>query len=442
VKRSTIAIVGRPNVGKSTLFNRVVGGKRAIVHGRPGVTRDRNFARAAWGGREFWLVDTGGWIVGEDDPLNSAIRRQVTLAIEAADVVIFVVDARAGLHPADLEVAELLRPIRERVLVAANKVDDPATDRLSHLEFHELGLGDPAPVSAGTGKGTGDLLDRAVALLPPLALESDDAETVAVAVVGRPNVGKSSLMNRLLGEERSVVGPKAGTTRDAVDSPLRYHGMTLNFIDTAGLRKRSKVIDEVEFYSTLRTERAVEQADVCVLVIDAADGVHAQDLRVASDAWERGTGLIVAVNKWDQVAEKDANTAERGRAAVAERVPFLGAVPFVYVSALTGLRVRKILDLIGQVAADRRRRVTTAEVNRVLESLQQRQQAPQKGGQEVKILFGSQIGTTPPTFALVSNRPDAISEGYQRFLLNGFREAWGFDGVPLRLKLRKKRGRR
>jgi GTP-binding protein len=441
VKRATIAIVGRPNVGKSTLFNRVVGGKRAIVHGRPGVTRDRNFARAAWAGREFWLVDTGGWVVGKDDPLNSAIRRQVTLAIDAADAVILVVDARAGVHPADLEVAEQLRSIKDRVLVAANKVDDPATDQVSHLEFHQLGLGDPAPVSAGTGRGTGDLLDRAVALLPPVEPQPDDDETVAVAVVGRPNVGKSSLMNRLLGEERSVVGPEAGTTRDAVDSPLRYHGLTLNFIDTAGLRKRSKVIDEVEFYSTLRTERAVEQADVCVLVVDAADGVHAQDLRVASDAWERGTGLIVAVNKWDQVAEKDANTAERGRAMVAERVPFLGNVPFVYVSALTGLRVRKILDLIVQVAADRRRRVPTAEVNRVLESLQQRQQAPQRGGQEVKILFGSQIGTTPPTFALVCNRPDAIAEGYQRFLLNGFREAWGFDGVPLRLKLRKKRGR-
>jgi GTP-binding protein len=442
VKRSTIAIVGRPNVGKSTLFNRVVGGKRAIVHGRPGVTRDRNFARAAWAGREFWLVDTGGWIVGEDDPLSSAIRRQVTLAIEAADAVIFVVDARAGLHPADLEVAELLRSIKHRVLVAANKIDDPATDQISHLEFHELGLGDPAPVSAGTGKGTGDLLDRAVALLPPPEPEPDDADTVAVAVVGRPNVGKSSLVNRLLGEERSVVAPEAGTTRDAVDSPLRYHGMTLNFIDTAGLRKRSKVIDEVEFYSTLRTERAIEQADVCVLVVDAADGVHAQDLRVASDAWERGTGLIVAVNKWDQVPEKDANTAERGRATVAERVPFLGAVPFVYVSALTGLRVRKILDLIVQVAADRRRRIATAEVNRVLESLQARQQAPQRGGQEVKILYGSQIGTTPPTVALVTNRPDAIPESYQRFLLNGFREAWGFSGVPIRLKLRKKRGRR
>jgi GTP-binding protein len=442
VRRGTIAIVGRPNVGKSTLFNRIVGGKRAIVHGRPGVTRDRNFARGAWAGREFWLVDTGGWVAGDDDPLAGAIRRQVSLAIESADVILLVVDARDGVHPADLEVASLLRPLHGRVLVAANKVDDPATDRLSHLEFHELGLGEPAPVSAGTGKGTGDLLDRAVSLLPPVDAEAADPEAIAVAVVGRPNVGKSSLVNQLLGEERAVVAPEAGTTRDAIDSPLRYHGMTLNFIDTAGLRKRSKVKDEVEFYSTLRTEQAVDRADVCVLVVDAADGVHVQDIRVAAAAWDRGAGLIVAVNKWDLVPEKDANTAERGRAAVAERIPFLGAVPFVYVSALTGQRVRKILDLIVQVATDRQRRIATAEVNRVIETLQQRLQPPQQGGREVKILYGSQIGTAPPAFALVSNHPEDVVETYQRFLLNGFREAWGFAGVPLRLKLRKKRGRR
>jgi GTP-binding protein len=353
-----------------------------------------------------------------------------------------VVDTRSGVHPADLEVAALLRPLGQRVLVAANKVDDPATDRLSHLEFHELGLGDPVPVSAGTGKGTGDLLDRAVGLLPPAVPGAADSEAISVAVVGRPNVGKSSLMNRLLGEERSVVGPEAGTTRDAIDSPLRYHGVTLNFIDTAGLRKRSKVKDEVEFYSTLRTERAVERADVCVVVVDAADGVHAQDIRVAADAWDRGAGLIVAVNKWDQVPEKDANTAERGRETVAERVPFLGDVPFVYVSALTGQRVRKVLDLIVQVAADRERRVPTAEVNRVLEALRQRLQPPQRGGREVKVLYGSQIGASPPAFALVSNHPEDIPEAYQRYLLHGFRQAWGFSGVPLRLKLRKKRGRR
>jgi len=437
-----MAIVGRPNVGKSTLFNRLAGGRRAITHDRPGVTRDRQFAPATWNGRDFWLVDTGGWTAGTDDPLASAVRRQVTLAIEEADVILLVVDARAGVHPADLDVAEVLRPHRERVLVVANKVDDPLTEPYLHLPFHELGLGEPCPVSAGAGKGAGDLLDRALALLPAADTSPDDDDVIQVAVVGRPNVGKSSIVNRLLGEERSVVAPESGTTRDAIDSPLRYQDRTLNFIDTAGLRKRTKVKDEVEFYSSLRTERAVERAHVCVLVVDAKDGLHVQDLRVASQAWEQGTGLIVAVNKWDLIDAKDTNTAERGRMQVVERAPFLDAAPFLYVSALTGQRVRRLLDLILEVAAERNRRVGTAEVNRVLEALVQRNQPPQQGGQEVKILYGSQIGTAPPTFAIVSSAPDAIPTSYERFLANGFRAAWGFAGVPIRLKLRRKRGRR
>ena len=442
MKRRTIAIVGRPNVGKSTLFNRLVGGKRAITHDQPGVTRDRHFAPAAWNGRDFWLVDTGGWAPDDSSALNAAVRRQVELAIEEADVILLLVDGREGVHPADQEVAALLRPHRQRVLVVVNKIDDPLTEPYSHLAFHELGLGEPSPVSAAAGKGTGDLLDRVVALLPPPGRDEPDENVIQVAVVGRPNVGKSSLANRLLGQERSVVAPESGTTRDAVDTPLRHEGKTLNFIDTAGLRRRAKVKDEVEFYSTLRTERAVERADVCVLVVDAADGLHVQDVRVAAEVWERGSALIVAVNKWDLIEEKDSNTAERGRETVIERAPFLAAVPFVYVSALTGQRVRRILDLILQAADQRARRIGTAEVNRVLEALIQRNQPPQRGGQEVRILYGSQIGTAPPTFAVVSNAPEALPEAYQRFLINGFRDAWGFAGVPIRLKLRRRRGRR
>jgi GTP-binding protein len=441
VKRHTIAIVGRPNVGKSTLFNRLAGGKRAITHDRPGVTRDRQFAPAVWNGREFWLVDTGGWIADPADALGAAIRRQVSLAIQEADVILLVVDARAGIHPADQEIAELLRPHHERVLVVANKIDDPATEPYAHLVFHELGLGDPCPASAGTGKGTGDLLDLAIGRLPAPQGPAPDEDVIQVAVVGRPNVGKSSLVNRLLGEERAVVAPESGTTRDAIDSPLRHQGKTLNFIDTAGLRRRTKVKDEVEFYSTLRTERAVERADVCVLVVDAADGVHVQDVRVASQAWERGTALIVAVNKWDLVPDKDTNTAERGRAIVVERAPFFDAVPFAYVSAVTGQRARTVLELILQVAEQRQRRIGTAEVNRVLEELVQRTQPPQRGGRDVRILYGSQIGTAPPTFAIVSNAPEAIPPAYERYLLHGFRDAWGFAGVPIRIKFRRKRGR-
>lgn len=439
MRRATVAIVGRPNVGKSTLFNRIVGGRPAIVHDEPGSTRDRHFGKADWNGKPFWLVDTGGWLVVAEDALNKAIRRQIQLAIAEADLILFVVDTQLGVHPADQAVAELLRTHQERVILVANKADDLARDT-SHHAFHELGLGDPHPVSAATGKGTGDLLDLIASRLPGEQLPAD-ANLVQVAVVGRPNVGKSSLMNRLLGEERAVVAPEAGTTRDAIDSPLQFHGVTLNFMDTAGLRKRSRVDDDVEFYSTLRTERAIEEADVCVLVVDALDGVHAQDLKIADGAWTHGAGLIVAVNKWDLIEEKEPNTAIHGQKEVTDRAPFLDGVPFVYISALSGQRVRKVLDLIVEVATARSHRVATAEVNRVLHELCDRHQPPQTGGRQVKFYYGSQVGSAPPTFALVTNYPDDIHESYQRFLINGFREAWGFAGVPIRLKLRRKRGR-
>jgi GTP-binding protein len=439
VKRATVAIVGRPNVGKSTLFNRIAGGRQAIVHDQPGSTRDRHFARADWAGRSFWLVDTGGWIGGANDALNKAIRRQIQLAMEESELILFVVDTREGIHPADEEVAQLLRKYQDRVLLVANKADNLPHNTDYHV-FHQLGLGDPIPVSAATGKSSGDLLDQVVARLPENSEEADE-DTVQVAVVGRPNVGKSSLMNRLLGEERAVVAPEAGTTRDAIDSPMSYHGKTINFIDTAGLRKPSKVEEDVEFYSTLRTERAIEQADVCVLVVDAADGMWTQDIKIAETAWDKGAGLIVAVNKWDLVEEKESNTAIKGQKEIVERAPFLEAAPFVYLSALTGQRARRLLDLIIEVAEARKRRVATAEVNRTLRALVDRSQPPQTSGPEVKLLYGSQVASAPPTFALVSNNPEAIPESYQRYLVNGFRQQWGFTGTPIRLKLRRNRGR-
>jgi GTP-binding protein len=280
-----------------------------------------------------------------------------------------------------------------------------------------------------------------VALLPDEDQAEDDA-AIQVAILGRPNVGKSSLANRLLGQERSIVSAEAGTTRDAIDSPLRYHGETLNFIDTAGLRKRAKVEDEIEFYSTLRTERAIERASVCVVVVDAAAGMHGQDLRIALKAWERGRGVIIAVTKWDLIEHKDSTTAVRGERELKERARFLRAVPFLYVSSVTGQRTRSVLDAILTVSQELDRRVATAEVNRVLEALVGRNQPPQQGGREIKFYYGSQIGQRPPTFALVANDPDAIAEGYRRYLENGFREAWGFLGVPMRLKLRKRRQKR
>jgi GTP-binding protein len=436
----TVAIIGRPNVGKSTLFNRLIGRREAIVDARPGVTRDRNFAAADWNGRRFWLVDTGGLVPGAADALNRAIRTQVEAAVAESDVLLFVVDVDEGVHPADLEIAQYLRGVHRPVLLVANKADRLPEDQ-RHLAFYELGLGDPFPVSAAIGKSTGDLLDRIVEMLPQR--EGEEVEgAVQVAIVGRPNVGKSSLLNRLLGRDRMVVADEPGTTRDAVDTPVEHEGRRLVFIDTAGLRKRSKVQDDVEFYATLRTSRAIERADVCVLVVDALDGMHAQDLKIIGDAWERGAGVIVAVNKWDLIEEKDTNTAVRGERELIARAPFLRFIPFLYVSAKTGQRVSKLFDLILTVAEERTKRVPTAEVNRVLESLVSRQQPPQPVGESVRLFYASQIGTAPPRFAIVANRPDAIPESYTRYLVNGFREAWAFTGAPVNVKFRRKRQER
>lgn len=438
--RATVAIVGRPNVGKSTLFNRIVGGTPAIVDDEPGVTRDRKFGKADWAGKDFWVIDTGGWTLEGQDALSGGVRRQVELAIEAADVVLFLVDSHDGVHPGDAEVAEILRPIADRVVLVANKIDNESELLLYHA-FHELGFGDPQPVSAATGIRSGDLMDRVVALLPA-APPVSAPNTIEVAVVGRPNVGKSSLVNRLVGEDRAVVAPEPGTTRDAIDSQLIYHSQTLNFIDTAGLRKRMKVDDDIEFYSRVRTERAIERADVAVLVVDAKQGFEKQDLQIAEKSWSTGCGLVVAVNKWDLVEEKDSITSVRGQKQIVDRAPFLEGVPFVYISALTGQRVRNILDLIVSVAAERQKRIATAEVNRVLAELVDKVQPPQKPGRPVNLLYATQLKTIPPTFAIVTNRPDVIPESYIRYLVRGFRKQWGFAGSPVRLRLRKKRGRR
>lgn len=438
----TVAIIGRPNVGKSTLFNRFIGGREAIVDERPGVTRDRHFGAADWNGRRFWLVDTGGLIPQAKDQLNRAIRAQVEMAVAESDVVLFLVDVETGVHPADLAIAEFLRKAERPVILVANKADRLPEDA-RHLVFYELGLGDPFPVSAAVGKSSGDLLDRIVEALtpvPPLRTAERGSEgEVHVAVVGRPNVGKSSLVNRLLGVERLVVAEEPGTTRDAIDTPLRYEGRTIVFIDTAGLRKRSKVEDDIEFYSTLRTARAIERADVCVLVVDATDGLHAQDLKIANEAWEEGAALMIAVNKWDLIEEKDSNTATRGEKELKAQAPFLEFIPFLYVSAKTGQRVTGLLELILEVAGEREKRISTHEVNEVLEALVDRQQPPQPVGESVRLLYASQIGTAPPRFAIVSNRPEAIPESYTRYLLNGFRAAWRFTGSPVNIKFRRRR---
>lgn len=428
-----IAIIGRPNVGKSALFNRIVGDHSAIVSDEAGTTRDRHFAMAEWNGRKFWLVDTGGIADDPRIPMDLEIRRQVMEAIGEADLLLMVVDAKSGLHPSDSRVLDLLRDSQKPWLLVANKVDDPqSTD---YYEFYSLGGGDPLPVSAVNGKNSGDLLDVIVEKIPENAEEVGDA--LRVAVIGRPNVGKSSLVNKLLGEERLVVAETAGTTRDAIDTPLNYHGRPIIFIDTAGLRRQSKVDEGIEFYSALRSRRAIDRADICILVIDATQGLHNQDLKIAALAWETGRGLIIAVNKWD-LAEKETNSAHKFQKECEEKAPFFKFVPFVFLSALTGQRVTKVLNLIVEVEAERKKRITTSQVNTTLASLIARKQPPQAAGREVKLNYATQVETAPPTIAVFGNNPDLVQEHYIRYLHNGFREAWGFTGSPLRVVMRRK----
>jgi GTP-binding protein len=429
-----VALVGRPNVGKSALFNRIVGHNAAIVSDEAGTTRDRHFARADWAGHDFWLVDTGGIVEDPNMPMDVEIRRQVDLAIAESDVLLFVVDALAGVLPTDAHIAELLRGSGKPWLLVANKVDKPAST--DFFEFFNLGAGDPQPVSAVNGQGSGDLLDAVIAKLPEV--QSPPEEQLAVAVIGRPNVGKSSLVNKLLGEERLVVSAEAGTTRDAIDTPMKYHGRTFVFIDTAGLRRQSRVEDGIEFYSALRTRRAIERCDIAVLVVDATEGpISAQDLKVATLGWEAGRGLIVVVNKWD-IAEKDEKAAAKFQKESGEKAPFLKFVPFVFTSALTGQRVSRILELLLQVEQERLKRVPTSQVNERLHELLAKRQPPQAAGREIKLNYATQVETAPPTIVVFGNAPDLVQEHYVRYLHNGFRESWGFTGNPLRIILKRK----
>ena len=428
-----IALIGRPNVGKSALFNRIVGEHTAIVSDEAGTTRHRHFARAEWNARQFWLVDTGGLTDDPHIPMDIEIKRQVLEAIGEADLLLFVVDAIAGLHPSDFRVIELLRESRKPWILVANKVDDP--ESTDFYEFYGLGAGDPVPVSAQNGKNSGDLLDIVVDRIPEVDEEPGDA--LRVAVIGRPNVGKSSIINRLLGENRLVVADEAGTTRDAIDTPMMYHDREIIFVDTAGLRRQSRVDDGIEFYSALRSRRAIDRADICILVIDAVEGLHNQDLKIAALAWETGRGLIVVVNKWD-LAEKDTNSAHKFATEAAEKAPFLRFVPFIFTSAITGQRITRILDTILEVDSERKKRISTSQVNTRLEELVARRQPPQAAGREVKLNYATQVETTPPTIAVFGNNPDLVQEHYIRYLHNGFREAWGFKGSPLRVVMRRK----
>ena len=429
-----VAVVGRPNVGKSTFFNRAIGRRVAIVDDAPGVTRDRNFARAEWTGRHFFVVDTGGVVEGSDRTIDRLIRDQAMTAVAESDVVLFLVDSKTGVHPLDQKLAEVLRRSAKPVLLTVNKVDNLPLEN-THLDFWELGMGEPHPVSAVSGRGLGDLFD---AMLPLLPDEADEprADDIRVAVIGKPNAGKSTLVNRLFGENRVVVSDEPGTTRDPVDLTMKYHGLNLTFVDTAGLRRHARIRDSVEYYSTLRTVRVVREADVCLVLVDASEGLHLQDIKVAETGWEAGCGVIVVCNKWDLV-EKETGTAEAFERAAQERVPFLKHVPFLFASALTGLRARKTLDLIVEVARRRAERVATHLVNEAVEAIVGRRPPPHARGRPVKIKYATQANTHPPTFILFSNLPDEIPVHYRRYIVNSLRKIRDFEGVPVRIRLRK-----
>ena len=434
IRLPVVAVVGRPNVGKSTLFNRVLGRRKAIVDDTPGVTRDRHFARADWAGRDFFLVDTGGVVEGSDSPLDRAVRAQALAAVEEADLILFLVDSRDGIHPLDEKLATLLRLSGRPVLLVANKVDNLPRET-SHHEFWALGVGEPVPVSAISGKGSGDLLDVVLESLPGAETVPAEPDTVRVAVIGKPNVGKSSFVNRLFGEERMVVSEAAGTTRDPVDSAMRYHGRNLVFVDTAGLRRQARIHDSIEYYAWLRATRVIREADICLVLTDASSGIHMQDVKVAEAAWDSGCGVIPGRQQMGSRGEERLHGA-RNRKAARARTPFLRWVPFVFTSALTGQRVRRTLDLVLRVQAERERRIPTPELNQELGRLVARHQPAHSRGRAVKVRYGTQVGVAPPAFVLFSNLPREIQPAYVRYLENGFRSRWPMAGSPLRMRFK------
>jgi GTP-binding protein len=435
--KPVVAIVGRPNVGKSTLFNRITGARVAIVEDTPGVTRDRLYHDADWRGRQFTLVDTGGIAARSDDPLVVQVRRQAETALEEADVILFVVDARTGLTADDDEVAELLRRSGRPVILVANKVEDFSDPTLIH-EFYRLGLGDPLPISAIHGLNIGDLLDRIVDLLPESAAE-EDGMALKVAVVGRPNVGKSSIVNRLLGEERVIVSELPGTTRDAIDTYIRQGEREYILIDTAGMRRKSRIADPTEHYSVLRALKAVERADVVLVVLDGTEGVTEQDKKIAGYGHEQGKASIIIVNKWDLVP-KDDKTMARYEEMIREELSFMSYAPILFISALTGQRVGRILPAIDAVGAEASRHVATSTLNSIVQEAVMLTPPPAVKGQAVKIFYATQVKVNPPTFIFFCNRPEDVHFSYQRYLENQLRQAFGFEGTPLRLLFRRSKG--
>ncbi len=435
--RPLVAIVGRPNVGKSMLFNKLVGQRLSIVEDTPGVTRDRLYASSEWRGRTFDLVDTGGVEPSTDSEILLFMREQAQIAIDAATVIILVTDIRTGVTAADQDVATMLQRSRKPVVLAVNKADSTGAPDPTLYEFYSLGLGDPIAVSAVHGHGTGDLLDACFAYFPEEAEEGSEDEVIHVAVIGKPNVGKSSLINRILGEKRVIVSDVAGTTRDAVDTPFENRYGKYVFIDTAGIRRKSRVEERVEKFSVMRAKLAIERADVCLILIDGRDGVTEQDTKIAGLAHEAGKASIIVVNKWDLV-DKETGTMEKLRKDVMRDLSFMSYAPVLFISALTGQRTEKLFELINRVDAQTAMRITTGNLNNVLADAQMRVQPPTDKGKRLKIYYMTQTGVRPPCFVIFCNSRELFHFSYQRYLENQIRSVFGLEGTPIRLVIRQK----
>ena len=435
--RPVVAIVGRPNVGKSTLFNKLVGARLSIVDDKPGVTRDRIYGDCEWLGHRFLLVDTGGIEPRADDVILSQMRAQANIAIATADVIVLVTDLRSGVVATDQDVANMLQKSGKPVILCVNKCDSVGAPDPEFYEFYNLGMGDPIAVSAVHGHGTGDLLDAVIAYFPPEREEEEEDDTIKVAVIGKPNVGKSSLINRISGQERAIVSDIAGTTRDATDTRIENQYGKFTFIDTAGIRRKSKVTDAIEKYSIIRARTAVERANVCVIMIDATEGFTEQDSKVAGIALDQGKGCIVVVNKWDAV-EKDGNTMREYKEKLAVDFAFMKFAPFVFISAKTGQRVDRLFEQIAYVYAQSTMRISTGKLNEILGAATARVQPPTDKGKRLKIYYMTQASVCPPTFVFFVNNAQLFHFSYQRYLENCLRNTFGLEGTPITLSIRQR----
>lgn len=431
-----VAIIGRPNVGKSTLFNRLVGQRDAIVNEFSGVTRDRHYGKSEWNGKEFTIIDTGGYVTGSDDVFEKEIRNQVSHALDEADIILFVVDVFDGLTDLDKEVASIIRPINNNIILVSNKADNSERQMMAS-EFYQLGMGDVFPISAINGSGTGEMLDELVTRLPEEE-EKEETNYPKIAVVGRPNAGKSSFINTLTGQDRNIVTDVAGTTRDAINTHYKAYGFEFDFVDTAGLRKKTKVHEDLEFYSTLRTIKSIEEADVCILMVDATVGFNVQDVTIFSLAQRNKKGIVILVNKWDLVENKTTNTLKEYQEAIRERIAPFTDVPIVFISVKDKQRLIKALDTTLKVYENRNQKITTSKLNEYFLPLIEKYPPPALKGKFVKIKYVTQLPKPFPAIAFFANLPQYIKDPYKRFLENKLRENWDFNGIPVVINVKQK----